>query len=142
MQADTALNDDYYNTGRKLGETLSRGIVDAMMRNNPYDPSQYLDGLDALERYDDVAQDPGNEARATPQALGNAYGLPYVPRDDYLARLHEGERVLTAAEARAYREGGAGVTLTGNNITVREEADIYKIAQALFAELRRAQMIS
>lgn len=142
VQADTALNDDYYNTGRKLGETLSRGIVDAMMRNNPYDPSQYLDGLDALERYDDVAQDPGNEARATPQALGNAYGLPYVPRDDYLARLHEGERVLTAAEARAYREGGAGVTLTGNNITVREEADIYKIAQALFAELRRAQMIS
>ena len=63
-------------------------------------------------------------------------------RDDYLARLHEGERVLTAAEARAYREGGAGVTVQMNGATIREEADVYKIAQALFAELRRTQMIS
>ena len=73
---------------------------------------------------------------------GDAYGLPYVPYDNYAALLHQGERVLTAAEARAYREGGAGITLTGNNFTVREEADIYKIAQALFEELRRAQMVS
>lgn len=32
-------------------------------------------------------------------------GLDYVPYDDYLVRLHKGEKVLTAEEARAYRAG-------------------------------------
>lgn len=135
-------NDVYKNFGYDMGLEYSKGILAARRDMNPLDPSQYMDGLDSLTQEGGVATDPGNEARATPQALGNAYGLPYVPRDDYLARLHEGERVLTAAEARAYREGGAGVTVQMNGATIREEADVYKIAQALFAELRRAQMIS
>lgn len=32
----------------------------------------------------------------------HASGLPYVPKDNYIARLHEGERVLTKAENRRY----------------------------------------
>lgn len=32
----------------------------------------------------------------------HAAGLPYVPFDGYVAELHRGERVLTAAEAKAY----------------------------------------
>lgn len=46
---------------------------------------------------------------------GAKSGLDYVPYDDYLVRLHKGEKVLTAEEARAYRaeesagaSGGAG----------------------------------
>jgi hypothetical protein len=40
----------------------------------------------------------------------HATGLSYVPYDGYLARLHVGERVLTAAEAREYgKSGGAGI---------------------------------
>ena len=35
---------------------------------------------------------------------GHADGLPYVPKDDYIARLHEGERVLTKHENRAYTQ--------------------------------------
>ena len=34
---------------------------------------------------------------------GAKSGLDYVPYDDYLVRLHKGEKVLTAEEARAYR---------------------------------------
>lgn len=36
---------------------------------------------------------------------GHANGLDYVPHDDYLARLHEGEAVLTSREADEWRRG-------------------------------------
>lgn len=35
-----------------------------------------------------------------------ATGIDYVPQDDYYARLHEGEAVLTKAEAADWRRGG------------------------------------
>ena len=35
-------------------------------------------------------------------------GMDYVPRDNYLASLHEGEAVLTKAEATAWRRGETG----------------------------------
>ncbi len=48
----------------------------------------------------------------------HAGGLAYVPFDGYIAELHKGERVLTANEARDYRNGeksnGGGVTVVQN----------------------------
>ena len=45
-----------------------------------------------------------------------AQGLEYVPYDDYAALLHEGEMVLTKAEARAYRETHTrGESIVNNN---------------------------
>lgn len=42
-------------------------------------------------------------------APGHATGLDYVPYNNYMARLHEGEAVLTKAEATLWRRGdGAG----------------------------------
>jgi hypothetical protein len=41
-----------------------------------------------------------------PWIPGFAKGLDYVPRDNFLARLHEGEAVLTKQEAGAWRSGG------------------------------------
>ncbi|MDF3002980.1 MAG: phage tape measure protein [Bacillota bacterium] len=70
----------------------------------------------------------------------SAYGLSYVPYNNFPAMLHEGERVLTASENRGYGKGG-GVTVTGNNFTVREEADIGKIARALFREIEKTRMV-
>lgn len=77
------------------------------------------------------------------QAAGygpKAYGLNYVPYNNFPAMLHEGERVLTASENRGYGKGG-GVSVTGNNFTVREEADIGKIARALFREIEKTRMV-
>lgn len=76
-----------------------------------------------------------------PSGAANAWGLPYVPYDNYATRLHEGERVLTAEEARAYGKGAPNITV-GGAYHIREEADIYKVAQELAAQLQRARQIS
>lgn len=48
----------------------------------------------------------------------NAWGLDRVPYNNYLTYLHEGERVLTASQARAMDQGGSApnvsVTVSGN----------------------------
>lgn len=80
---------------------------------------------------------------------GFATGLDRVPYDDFPARLHEGEMVLTKEQAARYREGessssrnvsnrssestqrGGNVTITGNTFVIREESDIDKLAARL-----------
>lgn len=50
----------------------------------------------------------GGTSSGTGAGKGFATGLDYVPYDDYAARLHEGEAVLTKAEATAWRRGEGG----------------------------------
>lgn len=68
----------------------------------------------------------------------HAYGLDRVPYDGYRAVLHEGERVLTASQAREADRAGGGVSVTvsGNTFYVRSEADIDAIAAALAAQIQ------
>jgi TP901 family phage tail tape measure protein len=42
------------------------------------------------------------EPQMTKRARSHAYGLDYVPFDGYIAKLHQGERVLTAQASKAY----------------------------------------
>lgn len=75
-----------------------------------------------------------------PEKGGNyASGLTYVPYDDYPARLHEGERVLTAREAREYGSGGVNVNVSVNGMVVREEADIDRIAETIARKVVEAR---
>lgn len=52
----------------------------------------------------------------------HAGGLDYVPFDGYLARLHRGETVLTAAEAAAYRSGKSRQITKIFNLTVNTQS--------------------
>lgn len=52
----------------------------------------------------------------------HAGGLDYVPFDGYLARLHRGETVLTAAEAAAYRSGKNSQTMKQFNLTIHTQS--------------------
>lgn len=73
----------------------------------------------------------------------HAAGLHRVPFDNYLALLHEGERVLTAQEARQADRGSAGgevvVNISGNQFTVRSDSDVEEIAQALAEQIALAR---
>ena len=72
----------------------------------------------------------------------HATGLGYVPYDNYPALLHQGERVLTANEARAQdREGGRQIVVNiSGEWHVRSDADVDAIAGALVDKLLLAQM--
>ena len=60
------------------------------------------------------------------------HGESYVPRNGMMYRLHQGERVLTKKENRQFSKGtGGGVTINLNGTTIREDADVDKIAAAL-----------
>lgn len=58
----------------------------------------------------------GSSGLALGSVPGFATGLDYVPYDNFLARLHEGEMVLTKSQANALR-GGA---VAGRSVTVNQ----------------------
>ena len=79
---------------------------------------------------------------------GHAQGLEYVPYDDYAAMLHEGEMVLTRAEARAYRqEHSTGQSITNNtrnfggvtlNVYSRQGQNIDELADEIMYRIEDA----
>ena len=55
----------------------------------------------------------------------------YVPYDEFPPILHKGERVLTAEENKSFGGGGSGVNIVVENMSVRDDSDIEKVAQEL-----------
>ena len=81
-----------------------------------------------------------NENEGNPAEDGSAFGgLRYVPFDNYMARLHQGEMVLTRAEADAYRNNrGSGWQKIINlifNATTITEADVNMIVDIVNRKL-------
>lgn len=137
--------DSYWEAGYYLGQEMNKGIKSAI--SDGYDvyygngilgdnPRQFMNRINSLVGIPPVL--PEEFSRTAPS---HASGLMYVPYDNYPARLHEGERVLTAREARSYG-GGVTVSVTGNNFTVREEADIDRIAETIAQRVTEAKELA
>lgn len=73
----------------------------------------------------------------------HAAGLSYVPFDGYTATLHQGEAVLPAQEAAAYRAlSGGGMTITNNHeFNILQNLNAGSMSQASAAGARFANQI-
>ncbi len=139
VAADTAADETYWNTGLRQGQVYMNGIASAIRSiqlPRPQMPS--VAGVSVSEEIMDLYTPPA--FRSDKEA---AIGENRVPRDNTLYLLHEGERVLTAREARAQDQGGMGgvVINMGGNYTVRQDSDIPAIAEAVAAYILRARRI-
>lgn len=126
------------NAGWLDGQAYTRGFVSAMRQSDVQTeiPNLVQGGTMNGEYI---------PARGTSTGSSNAFGLNRVPYDDYPALLHEGERVLTASQAREQDAGkapasGGQIVITGNSFSVRDDSDIQKIAAELLHQIRLAQI--
>lgn len=145
LREEQSLKDEYWNTGQVLQEEFEKG-----RRSVSYD--KFKKGLAVI--YDKVVNPDNpldkftNEGKEHLNRLTDpdsvlAYGISYVPYDNFPALLHEGERVLTASEARDLKGPGASnISITGNSFIIREEADIGKIARELARNMARASALA
>ena len=83
-----------------------------------------------------------NTASSSSGGQRSAWGTKRVVGNNVPYRLHDGERVLSRVEADRYDKGlnNAGINITVNGLTVREEADVRKIANRLVRELKIASL--
>lgn len=129
-----------YNLGLKLGEGLKKAesrvsaaaaeVMRAALTNNYTTNYTGVGGS---------AWSTGGVGSASQRAVG----ISYVPYNNFPAYLHEGERVLTASEARAYKSGrSTAINITGNNFTVRNDGDIDEIVSRLADEIEQRERLS
>lgn len=177
---DAALNDAYKDAGYMLGKAMQDGVIRAVGGSLSQNLVRGLAGAGyaEMEEYREAENIMRDEKPA-------AFGIRRVPFDDYPALLHEGERVLTASQARqmdrsvglqlledevsfpavfygatpavsqAPVNGGGktheikeaasnsgNVTVHVASLTVREDADVDKVARELYRRMELAREVS
>ena len=140
VRDDTATDQAYWDAGYRKGEQFSTGLAAAIAANKVRDivangiaemyaaSSPYLSGAPSA-----IGASPYGAVRS------HAYGLNRVPYNGYRAILHEGERVLTAGEARASDTMSRNITVNvSGQWSVRDDSDIDLIAARIADSLERA----
>ncbi len=125
IKNDSGLQDAYWDAGQIMGEKFAAGL--ASVKPNA---SVGTSGEISWSYTDNYRE-----------GKHKAYGLSYVPYNDYPAMLHEGERVLTASENRNYGTG-TPVNITGNTFVVRQESDIKSVAKEIANLINRAYVLA
>lgn len=128
IREDASLKTDYWDAGYEMGQEYSKGLEAGR--------------ADALKSsgfsYAAVVGSSMN-VRAGSGIKGRyAYGLDRVPYDNYAALLHEGERVLTAREAREQdRKNGAAIQVDVHDNTFGAGMDEAAVAEAIAQAVSR-----
>lgn len=125
VRDDAALNSAYWDAGYTLGQEFSKGRT-AATNEAMVEEAWRLSGR--------------TKGRHVTNWNARAIGIDYVPYDNFPALLHEGEKVLTAGEARQEKNGVGGIQIVMNGTVIREEADVQRVAQELLNKLEEANM--
>lgn len=138
IRNDAAAKDEFWNAGSEMALEYSKGWAATVHLSTPS-----VSGTDGGTVYRSSYTPPPYAYNA--DSSRHAFGLDRVPYDDYPALLHEGERVLTASQAREQDAAkapasGGQIVITGNSFSVRDDSDIQKIAAELLHQIRLAQI--
>ena len=135
IRADTAMNEDYWDAGYERGQWFSKGVAAGIA-----DGMKLAANATAIQSSWEAFGGGGNNSYFDIDPGSFAVGLNRVPYDNFPALLHEGERVLTASQARAEERGGptVQVTVTGNSFYGSDAAMEDRVAQKVAREVARA----
>ena len=138
IRNDASTNQDYWDAGYEKGNWFTKGLAASIGTRS----TASIDDRTWGYEFDGVT--PNSSLLEDQQAWledynSHAYGLNYVPYDGYPALLHEGERVMTAAENRNSAAQTITVQVSGNTFNVRSDEDIDAIARQLAVRVREAQ---
>lgn len=131
IREDASTNSAYWDAGYRKGQEYSKGLIAGQAASTGFN---LFDQEDA-ERFNEEALNTQDRNWAMLNGYDekpNAWGLDRVPYDNYPALLHQGERVLTAREAREQdggRKSPIQITITGNSFGAGVSAE--EIAQRL-----------
>jgi tape measure domain-containing protein len=148
IKNDTVLQDAYWDAGYTMSQQFTLGYQSGLEENEKLkeENNAVLDvmtavlgdaGVDLYNNFKDI----WGPVLSPLSGTSHAAGLSYVPYNNYPARLHEGERVLTASENRNYGKS-TPVTITGNTFVVREDGDIKEIAKEIANLFNRAYVLA
>lgn len=137
IQSSLTESGEYVKFGQAMADQFSKGWQSGRLSNATSDVRAQISKEGVFGYINSIF---ANAYKGTPGGVSSsrkhAAGLKRVPYDGYVAELHEGESVLTRVEAD--KEGGGSVTIAklADQIVVREEADIDKIARALVRNMQ------
>lgn len=137
IQSSLTESGEYVKFGQAMAEQFSKGWQSGRLSNATSDVRAQI-SKEGVSGY--INSIFANAYKGTPGGVSSsrkhAAGLKRVPYDGYVAELHEGERVLTRVEADKRSGGSVTIAKLADQIVVREEADIDKIARALVRNMQ------
>lgn len=137
IQSSLTESGEYVKFGQAMADQFSKGWQSGRLSNAASDVRAQI-SKEGVSGY--INSIFANAYKGTPGGVSSsrkhAAGLKRVPYDGYVAELHEGERVLTRVEADKRSGGSVTIAKLADQIVVREEADIDKIARALVRNMQ------
>ncbi len=137
IQSSLTESGEYVKFGQAMADQFSKGWQSGRLSNATSDVRAQI-SKEGVSGY--INSIFANAYKGTPGGVSSsrkhAAGLKRVPYDGYVAELHEGESVLTRVEADKRSGGSVTIAKLADQIVVREEADIDKIARALVRNMQ------
>jgi hypothetical protein len=137
-EAFSEKGDEFKKIGSDILDKLKQGLLDGWEAFTKW----FSNLWDSLFGDKEVNVDVTGTPNTADVDGSHAGGLRYVPFNDYVARLHQGEMVLTRAEADAYRNNrGPGGQKTVNlyfTATTITEADVNMVVDIVNRKLGEA----